>query len=256
MTFSLIRIKYTEFLFNITVTMGRGTQYRSNLQSILKEIILLDLSKQHKAQLKKSPFWLLVKSILNQKLKKSMCRKSDELLQDLISRYDSELESFHIGRTELKITENDIRLIFGIKDGPVKIEVAKKGKQESDFASRLRSLKTNKRKNELTKNVINGALHKVISGSAKEEIEDVARLINLLLLNTLFVPTRTDSMAWGYAKLVEDIEGMVDYNWSAHILETLTTSLQKHSKTPESATGCLMVLPVSSSITLKSYIYC
>ncbi|KAF5742812.1 hypothetical protein HS088_TW09G00872 [Tripterygium wilfordii] len=216
-------------------------QYRSNLQSVIREIESLSFRKAHLTELKKTPFWYLIHSIINNKLDKHKCRKSDDAIIDLIFFFDAKSRTFYINKKKLNITSDDIRLIFGIRDGGNIIDFGKRTKKIPTEFVRRRFEKCDR----LTKVIISDALKLAIQGRQQNDIEDVARLLTLHILVSLFVPNKAQSLGWTYIEYVEDITNVTTYDWSMHILECLYMSLCANANNPTDVTGCVMSLPVS-----------
>ncbi|XP_038712188.1 uncharacterized protein LOC120006279 [Tripterygium wilfordii] len=214
-------------------------QYRSNLQSVIREIESLSFRKAHLTELKKTPFWYLIHSIINNKLDKHKCRKSDDAIIDLIFFFDAKSRTFYINKKKLNITSDDIRLIFGIRDGGNIIDFGKRTKKIPTEFVRRRFEKCDR----LTKVIISDALKLAIQGRQQNDIEDVARLLTLHILVSLFVPNKAQSLGWTYIEYVEDITNVTTYDWSMHILECLYMSLCANANNPTDVTGCVMSLP-------------
>lgn len=233
-----------------------ASRYRSNLITICKVMNSIKLTDCMIDQLKRTPFWLLIDSIHQKVLHHKLCKKSIPFMDKLLSSYNKDSHKFSIRNTEVQITDMDMRLIFGIRDGPNVIEDPPKGKAavvgESDFITRtLRKGISIQRKNELTtrriSDGIEDALRRSVTKEAEkaEQAEDLARLMTLYLLDTLFLTRRSGSLSWHYVTYVEDVEQMCSYNWSSHICETLLKSMKDNADDHGKMSGCLMALPVS-----------
>jgi hypothetical protein len=216
------------------------TQHRSNLLSLINEVDSLNLTEAHNVHLQQSPFWNLISCILNSQLNKDYVKKSDIDVDNIIKRFDAHSKSFELGEINLRIREEDFQRIFGIEDGEQIINIPTKTKRpNTDFISRrLHGLDRLKKHN----------ISEALRNAAQEETEigrqDVARLLTLFCLATLFVPTKSLYLSWVYVALVEELENMKQYNWSAHISHILENSLCSPSRT-KGAAGCIMILPVT-----------
>ena len=92
-----------------------NTTFRSNMQSMIKLMEEIELNEEHVKLLKKTPFWLLLDTFIHKKLKADQCLKHDEVVANIIQSYNG--KSFNIAGKQVKFTKNDVRLIFGIRDG-------------------------------------------------------------------------------------------------------------------------------------------
>ncbi|KAI8524395.1 hypothetical protein RHMOL_Rhmol13G0147000 [Rhododendron molle] len=78
--------------------------------------------------------------------------------------------------------------------------------------------------------------------SETKAVKDLARLLTLYTIGTLFFPTTGPNLNWFYHKLVEDLENSANYNWSEFITNYLVNEL--NSKNPKIVGGCTTALLV------------
>ena len=197
-------------------------------------------NEEHKRTLKKTPFWLLFESIIDKHVDKKWCRKSDNMILEIILCFNPNTSRFCIGAEEVKIRRNDVSLIFGIQDGFEKIDSTLNGKVLTPFVERR--FKNDRR---LTAPIIKSRLIQASRGTTENDFEDVSRLLCLYLLVTVFFLTTGHTLSWGYIPYIEDLDEIRKYNWSQLILNALISSLSKKRETPDTVTGCVIVIPVS-----------
>ncbi len=217
-------------------------QCRSNLVSLVRLVKAKKITDAHKHEIEKSPFGHLILAIIERPEEKYM-KKNDHDALKLIQNYDSMSQEFNLGNKSLKPTENDLTLIFGICSGPRRIKLVNKHvKPNTEFTKRVFSNESSIRTKMLQKQ-ISTALEK----NDKENRKDVARLLTLFILATLFFPSTSRTLSWCYVDYVEDLENSKSYAWSTLITEFLLHELYKKSDSPRTVGGCVMGLMVKYS---------
>jgi hypothetical protein len=231
------------------------TQHRSNIISLINEIESLHLTEAHNVSLQQSPFWNLISSILTSQLNKEYSRKSDIDVDEIIKRFDAKTGYFNLGGKSLQIREEDFQRIFGIEDGEDNIDHLKKlRRHNTEFISRRFN-----GMDRISKHNISDALRNAAQEDTDIGLEDVARLLTLFCLATLFVPSKNLSLPWFYVSLVEDLANMKKYNWSQHILQFLENSLSSTSRSKgeyKAVSGCIMILPVTIPCHYSMLYFC
>ena len=159
----------------------------------------------------------------------------------IIKTYSADNKSFRIGDKLLQIRTSDIALIFGIHAGHEHIHLG--GQHKPNKQLLVRMCEGVKRLNPPT-------IEKLISNSMKkkkkENNEDVARLLCLYALVTVFFPTSGTQLSWSYVSYVNDLDEMKTYNWPAAIRSNLESSIEKSHNKPQNVTGCVIALLVSN----------
>ncbi|GAB2229386.1 hypothetical protein Droror1_Dr00023526 [Drosera rotundifolia] len=60
------------------------------------EEIRSKIRDEHKVRLEKTPFWPMIRAMLDEKLDKTKSRKSDILIQEIIKKYHNDMQFFEI----------------------------------------------------------------------------------------------------------------------------------------------------------------
>ncbi|KAH7835519.1 hypothetical protein Vadar_026875 [Vaccinium darrowii] len=84
-------------------------------------------------------------------------------------------------------------------------------------------------------------LTKYVTRDENDYVQDVARLLCLFLCHTVFFPIGT-TVKWVHLQRVEELDKMMDYDWTGEIIKELMTSIRKYHREPRKATGCVMAL--------------
>ncbi|KAF7149224.1 hypothetical protein RHSIM_Rhsim03G0174200 [Rhododendron simsii] len=71
--------------------------------------------------MKKTPFWQIFKSIIQNKLTFALCRKNDKMIIRIINAYDPDTGRFKLGSETIRITRDNIFSIFGMTGGSEKV---------------------------------------------------------------------------------------------------------------------------------------
>ncbi|KAB5556294.1 hypothetical protein DKX38_007203 [Salix brachista] len=224
----------------------KGLQYKSNLFGIVKEFETANITESLKMELMKTPFWTLIRSMLEGTLDKHICRKSDLSICKILQTYNKDEEVFKIKGKDIKIYAEDIRLIFGIRDGNIQIDVNKHktARMRNKTAFETRCFPKVER---LTKREINNAFKRLNSIESKNpsdrNVQDMCRVLVLKLLVSLFLPNNGSNLPFAYLEYVEDLESIAEYNWAAHIFDFFKKSLDE--KEASEVIGCVMTIPFS-----------
>lgn len=143
----------------------------------------------------------------------------------------------------MKITAREFGLIFGIKSGPIRIELSTKPRMpEIPFAYEIsvKRIMTNISLREFFNT-------KVMAGESEEDAKDVARVLTLYLISTVFLPSTASRISWSYFPFIEDLEKCSSYAWSTFFTEELIKQLNTNFTTPTVAGGCIVGLLVKTS---------
>lgn len=152
---------------------------------------------------------------------------------------------------DIALTDLELGIIFGITSGPVKIHIATHGRRpDTEFANRVFAGASTMHLPTMRvtiENILKPPVKKKQKKKQKEVSEteaakDLARLLTLYTIGTLFFPTTGPNLNWFYLKLVEDLENSANYNWSEFITNYLVNEL--NSKNPTIVGGCTTALLV------------
>ncbi|KAI8572161.1 hypothetical protein RHMOL_Rhmol01G0176900 [Rhododendron molle] len=228
----------------------RHIQYRSTLNTVLKLIKSIhtgEFTPLQMQEIKKTPFADLVFGIVKANLDEAYVRKSDTEVLKLVQQYEGTGGRFKLGGKSVKITAKEVTLIFGIQSGTTWIVLNPTPRvPKSDFAERL--CPGPKGQRILTIRVLREFFDKAIQGTTLEDAKDLARVLCLLLIGTLFVLNTQARVSWVYLDFIEPLENSTLYNWSSFITEELIHELNLRGfSNPTKVRGCVMGLMVFSS---------
>ncbi|KAL7255224.1 hypothetical protein ACSBR1_009396 [Camellia fascicularis] len=183
--------------------------YRSNGAGVITTVLELQLCDEHIMQLQKTPFWLMIEAIRVHKLDPKGYKKCDAIVCRIIQMYSPKDEKFHIGGSGLPLRNSDIRLIFGVQCGKDKLDLT-----QGD----------------------------AMRGTTSHDEEDVAKLLCLYICTKLFFATTAESIGWAFVRIIDKLETLRLYDWTAAIRNTLIDSLNEMHGRPEKVTGCVVAL--------------
>lgn len=212
---------------------------RSTLVSLVKLVKEKTFSEVQKQEIKKSPFGNLLLPIIEKELDEAYVRKSDFDALKLVKQYQGWNGRFKLGSKSVRLTEKEITLIFGIQSGPIRIRLStKRRKPNTRFADRVCS------KDSRVMNISSLRLHfdQAMKRKKLEDAKDVARVLTLFVIATLFCPSTSSRLSWSYLEFVEDLEKSTSYAWSTFITEYLIDEL--NTKAPKNVGGCIVGLLV------------
>ncbi|KAI8569416.1 hypothetical protein RHMOL_Rhmol02G0277300 [Rhododendron molle] len=226
-------------------------QYRSNLYSIVSLLHDVKFSQVQSEQIQKSPFANMLFAITEGSIDEQMVKKSDLILVKLIETYKRGQAKFLLAGKDIALTDLELGVIFGITSGPVKIHIKTHGRRpDTEFANRVfagASTMHLPTMREIIEHILKPPVKKKQKKDQKEVSEteaakDLARLLTLYTIGTLFFPTTGPNLNWSYLKLIEDLENSANYNWSEFITNYLVNEL--NSKNPTIVGGCTTALLV------------
>ncbi len=204
--------------------------------AVLKLVKSKKFTDEHKQEIRKSPFGHLLLTIIEKQPAETYMRKNDNDALKLIQKYDRKTEGFLLGNKSVRPAPNDMTLIFGICSGDTRINLVKNHeKPKTDFVARVFSKETG-----IVKKNLDEHIEKALEGNDETDHKDVARLLTLLLLATLFFPTTSNTLSWCYVPFVEDLEKSQSYAWSTLINEFLLQELYNKCDQPKSVGGCII----------------
>ncbi|KAG5537073.1 hypothetical protein RHGRI_024499 [Rhododendron griersonianum] len=215
-------------------------QYRSSMVSFVKLLKNIKFTEIQKKEIKKSPFSSLILAIADAQWDDAYFKKSDHDALKLVEQYEGQRGRFKLGAKLVKITAREFGLIFGIKSGPIRIELSTKPRMpEIPFAYEIsvKRIMTNISLREFFNT-------KVMAGESEEDAKDVARVLTLYLISTVFLPSTASRISWSYFPFIEDLEKCSSYAWSTFFTEELIKQLNTNFTTPTVAGGCIVGLLV------------
>ncbi|KAH7855055.1 hypothetical protein Vadar_020702 [Vaccinium darrowii] len=214
-----------------------GTRaYPSNLWRVMKLMMELDLRQCHKDVLKKTPFWHLFDAIIEARLAPNQCRSNNKMIGKIIEAYDPKTRKFRLGGKCVGLTRDDISSIFGIRCGNKIVSLKYCSRDDVKMVSR-RELDHKK----LTTPDLKALLYTYKDGNNTEDIEDVARLLCLYVCHKLLFPN-SKTVKWVYLRRIENLEKMMEYDWSGAIANYLMTSIKRNHCQPRKVSGCVVAL--------------
>lgn len=211
--------------------------------SFVKLLKNIKFTETQKKQIKKSPFSTLILAVADAQWDDSYFKKSDHDALKLVQQYEGQRGRFKLGPKLVKITTREFGLIFGIKSGPNRIELSTKPRMpEIPFAYEIsvNRIMTNISLREFFNT-------KVMAGESEEHAKDVARVLTLYLISTVFLPSTASRISWSFFPFIEDLEKCSSYAWSTFFTEELIKQLNTNSTTPTVAGGCIVGLLVKTS---------
>ncbi|CAL5322639.1 unnamed protein product [Camellia sinensis] len=150
--------------------------YRSNIQSLIKFFKTTKLKEKHLTVLRKTPSSLLVDTLSENKVKRRDSIKYDDVVAKILQTYQMDGTTFEIAGKKLKLKRNDFKLIFGIACGQKKMNLAYGRKNEVAMVQRRKIIESR-----MTSASIQKLITKLLRSNNNEDVEDVIRLVCLLV---------------------------------------------------------------------------
>ncbi|KAH7841969.1 hypothetical protein Vadar_000034 [Vaccinium darrowii] len=184
-------------------------QYRSTLASIVSLLHDVTFTQGQIDEIQKSPFAVMLLTITQQNLPEQFVKKYDNDILSVIQRYRMDEGKFYMGTKLVALTHEKIALIFGIISGNTKIRALNLNKKpDSPFVNRnfedtsVMSYATmRERITDLIKITSKGKKKK---GVEDKSTKDLARLLTLYVLGTIFFKTTGPNFNWSYVPFVEN----------------------------------------------------
>ncbi|KAH7844018.1 hypothetical protein Vadar_023422 [Vaccinium darrowii] len=222
-------------------------QYRSTLASIVRLLHNVKFNEAQKEEIQKSPFATMLLAITDNNLDKQTVKKYENNILSLIQRYKKNEGRFMLGEKSVRITYDEIGLIFGITSGTRRILLGPQTKKP-DTAFVNRNFDRTTRMNYAgMKDRITTLIHMPSKGKKEKGLEqeaekDLARMLTLYVLGTVFFKTTGPNFNWSYIEFVENLEECNKYAWSKYITDFLVTELDKKCENPATVGGCAVAL--------------
>ncbi|CAL5405742.1 unnamed protein product [Camellia sinensis] len=211
--------------------------YRSNIQSLIKFFKTTKLREEHLTLLRKTHFSLLVDTLSGNKVKRRYSIKYDDVVAKNLQTYQMDGTTFEIAGKKLKLKRNDFKLIFGIACGQKKMNLAYGRKNEIVMVQRRKITESR-----MTNASIQKLITKLLRSNNNEDVEDVVRLVCLLVCLLLLYPGTGTTIGWGLMKYLENIDEMKPYDWCGAAKQHLTRSIARNINQIDSVCGCVIIL--------------
>ncbi|XP_058217231.1 uncharacterized protein LOC131328283 [Rhododendron vialii] len=212
-------------------------QYRSNLVSLVRLLKRRKFTPLQVREIKKTPFANLLFAMTKPEINELFVKKSDEITLKLVEKYKGE-GYFDLGGKLVKISVKDLTLIFGIKSGPIKIHLQGNPRRpNSDFLDRVF-----KKQKEMLVSRMKIFLRKAFTKDSTQSAQDIARVLMMLVLATIFVPLSQPKLSWAYYPFIDDLNTSTTYAWSTFIIEHLVKELDTKHTNPTTVGGCVLGL--------------
>ncbi|XP_058223220.1 uncharacterized protein LOC131332929 [Rhododendron vialii] len=211
-------------------------QYRSSFQSFVKLLKDIKFTTLHKEKIRKTPFANLIFALVDESLTEAYLRKSDLHALSLIRRYEGSGGRFNLGTKSVKITAQEFALVFGIPYGPNRIKPTTKPRMpETRFANEIcvRGGRI------MTNSSLKEYFQKAVKKKDEESANDVARVLTLYLISTVFLPSTASRVSWNLIEFIEDLDRISFYDWATFFTDELIRQLNDNMETPASTGGCI-----------------
>ncbi|CAL5363819.1 unnamed protein product [Camellia sinensis] len=141
--------------------------------------------------------------------------------------------TFEIAGKKLKLKRNDFKLIFGIASGQKKMNLAYGRKNAVAMVQRRKITESR-----MTSASIQKLITKLLRSNNNEDVEDVVRLVCLLVCLLLLYPGTGTTIGWGFMKYHENIDEMKSYDWCGATKQHLTRSIARNINQIDSVRVC------------------
>ncbi|GMP69898.1 hypothetical protein CsSME_00028982 [Camellia sinensis var. sinensis] len=179
----------------------------------------------------------MFEAILINQLDHTEFRKGNDLVVNIIREYNAWDGTFRVGGRSVCVSDDDIKLIFGIQCGFGCIDLTPRPKPSSDFVQR-RCLNTSR----ITSKLIWTLLVEAAEGSIACDVQDTAKLLCLYACGKLFFSNSGETISWALIRYVDNLDAMKTYDWTGVIRSSLMSLVRDFYRTPEKVTGCVVAL--------------
>lgn len=177
------------------------------------------------------------------------------LMNQAASRKGVNEAGFELGGSVFCPRREDVAVIFGARCGDLHIQNVPGHVTKCDFLDRYWPHRT-KVSYLLSKTMILDLLHELIAADDGEPhvVEDVSRLVHMLLLSILFLPNNNSSVGWKLIRYLDDFDCICMYLWCGYLIEGILEPMRKAAmlKIP----GCSVFLLVSLLKLLNNNYWC
>ncbi|CAL5424433.1 unnamed protein product [Camellia sinensis] len=211
--------------------------YHSNIQSLIKFFKTTKLREEHLTLLRKTPFSILVDTLSENKVKRRDSIKYNDVVGKILQTYQMDGATFEIAGKKMKLKRNNFKLIFGIACGQKKMNLAYGRKNEVAMVQRRKITKSR-----MTSTSIQKLITKLLRSNNNEDVENVIRLVCLLVCLLLLYPGTGTTIGWGFMKYLENIDEMRSYDWCGAAKQYLTRSIARNINQIDRVCGCVIIL--------------
>ncbi|KAG5553128.1 hypothetical protein RHGRI_011107 [Rhododendron griersonianum] len=212
---------------------------RSSFQSFVKLLKDIKFTTLQKEKIRKTPFANLIFVVVDESLTEAYLRKSNLHALSLIRRYEGSGGRFNLGTKSVKITAQEFALVFGIPYGPNRIKPTTKPRMpETRFAYKVCVQGGRIMTNSSLKEYFQIAVKK----KDEESANDVARVVTLYLISTVFLPSTASRVSWNLIEFIEDLDKISSYDRAIFFTNELVKQLNDNIETPASTEGCIIGL--------------
>ena len=163
----------------------------------------------------------------------------------ILERYRSKEKTFKINNAFMSIHPNDVALIFGVINGDRPIELTYTSKSNIDIDIVRRRLVGDKDIKLIKLIKLRKEIKVAVKSDLDDDVQDVVRMICLVLIGTFFFESRSERVKWGFLKYIEDINTMREYAWDQAIIQDLMGSIGKANGDPSKVAGYTSLLQVT-----------
>ncbi|KAI8538065.1 hypothetical protein RHMOL_Rhmol09G0072600 [Rhododendron molle] len=151
----------------------KSFQYRSNLRPLYELIENKKFSDCQIIELKKTPFWAFFHAFTSKKVNYGKIEKNDYMIRYIMQRY-------FVGKKRT-VTDEEIRLLFGIECGSMPLDFKYSNKPHSEFVDRHLKVVPM-----MTRSIFKDKFDEAFKGKTVADFKDVAIILCLYVCCTLF----------------------------------------------------------------------
>ncbi|GMP48230.1 hypothetical protein CsSME_00015653 [Camellia sinensis var. sinensis] len=148
--------------------------FRSNVAGIIKLVYAVNLREVHLAYLRRTSFWIMIDAILMNQIDHTEFRKGDDLIVRILRSYSVREGKFVLGGRAVDLTDEDMKLLFGLQGGNAFLDLTPRPRPASDFVQR-RCPGTSR----ITAKLVKDLLMEASVGDTPNDHEDTAKFICL-----------------------------------------------------------------------------
>ncbi|CAL5428078.1 unnamed protein product [Camellia sinensis] len=164
-------------------------------------------------------------------------RKGDDLIVRILRSYSVREGKFVLGGRAVDLTDEDMKLLFGLQGGNAFLDLTPRPRPASDFVQR-KCPGTSR----ITAKLVKDLLMEASVGDTPNDHEDTAKFICLYVCGKLLFATSGETISWNLIRYVDNFDAMKLYDWGAAVRNMLMCSVRDFHRTPEKVTGCVVAL--------------
>ncbi|KAI8568388.1 hypothetical protein RHMOL_Rhmol02G0194900 [Rhododendron molle] len=182
------------------------------------------------------PFGNLIFAVIDESLSETYLKKSGLHALSLIRRYEGSGGRFNLGTKSVKITAQEFTLVFGIPYGPNRIKPTTKPRMP---ATRFVYNVCVQGGRIMTNSSLKEYFQIAVKKKDEDSANDVARVLTLYLISTVFLPSTTSRVSWNLIEFIEDLDKISSYDWATFFTDELLRQLNDNIETQASTKGCI-----------------